>query len=110
MNWTTLSSIAQLDELAASGKAFAVLKHSTRCSVSSMAKRNLEFDFDTAPAESTIYYLDLIALREISNYIAENWQVVHESPQILVLQGKECLYHASHQDIELKAFLPLITA
>lgn len=108
MNWTTLSSLTQLEDLAASGQAFAVLKHSTRCSVSSMAKRNLEFDFDTAPADSTIYYLDLIALRELSNYIAEKWQVRHESPQILVLKGEECLYNASHQDIELKAFLPLI--
>lgn len=109
MNWTTLSSKEQLEELAASGQAFAVFKHSTRCSVSSMAKRSLEYDFDTAPADSSIYFLDLIALREISNYIAEKWQTRHESPQILVLKGDTCLYDASHQDIELKAFLPLIT-
>ncbi|KGE14255.1 bacillithiol system redox-active protein YtxJ [Sphingobacterium deserti] len=101
MSWKPLTSIAQLEELRAASSAFIVFKHSTRCSVSSMAKRNLEYDFKQLPADMPLYYLDLIADRDISNTIAEQWSVRHESPQLLVLKGDSCLYHASHQDIEL---------
>ncbi|MEJ5055067.1 bacillithiol system redox-active protein YtxJ [Sphingobacterium sp. MYb382] len=109
MNWETLSSVEQLLELANQPQPFVVFKHSTRCPVSSMAKRSVEFDFDELPAGTKIYYLDLIALREISNFIAEKWKVRHESPQILVLQGDSCLYNASHQDINIQDILPFIS-
>lgn len=109
MSWNTLSSIEQLESLAAENKPFIVFKHSTRCSVSSMAKRSLEYDFNSLPAGFPIYYLDLISLREISNFIAEKWKVRHESPQLLVLNGDTCRYHASHQDIELSEALSFIS-
>lgn len=108
MNWKTLTSIEELQALTASDETFVVFKHSTRCPVSSMAKRNVEFDFDKLPAGFPIYFLDLIALRNISNYIAGHWQVQHESPQLLVLKGDSCIYHASHQDIEVQSLLPFI--
>ncbi|WDF69225.1 bacillithiol system redox-active protein YtxJ [Sphingobacterium oryzagri] len=109
MSWSPLSSLAQLQALTAENRPFIVFKHSTRCSVSSMAKRNLEFDFNTLPADFPIYYLDLISLREISNFIADQWNIRHESPQLLVLQGDSCLYHASHQDIDLGEALAVIS-
>ncbi|SMG35286.1 bacillithiol system redox-active protein YtxJ [Sphingobacterium psychroaquaticum] len=109
MNWESLQSLDQLQNLASSNRPFVVFKHSTRCSVSSMAKKSLEFDFDQLPAGAVIYFLDLIALRDISNFIAEHWAVKHESPQLLVLQGDSCLYHASHQDIELSEVLSFIS-
>lgn len=109
MNWKTLTAIEQLHELATSGSVFVVFKHSTRCSVSSMAKRSVEFDFGALPDGFPVYFLDLIAHRDLSNYIADYWHVRHESPQLLVLQGDSCLYHASHQDIELTAVLPFIS-
>lgn len=109
MSWNTLSSIEQLQSLAAENKSFIVFKHSTRCSVSSMAKRSLEYDFKILPDGFPIYFLDLISLREISNFISENWKIRHESPQLLVLKGDSCLYHASHQDIELSEALAVIS-
>lgn len=109
MAWKTLSSKEKLQEAIATGEPVVVFKHSTRCSVSSMAKRNLAYDFAMLPNDTAIYYLDLIALRDISDYIAERWQVRHESPQLLVLQGDTCLYHASHQDIDLRNVLPFIS-
>ncbi len=109
MYWETLSSVDQLEKLAQENSAFIIFKHSTRCSVSSMAKRNLTMDFASTNNDSPIYYLDLIALREISNYISTKYNIQHESPQVLVLKGDTCLYHASHSDIELEAILPFIT-
>lgn len=108
MSWNNLTSIEQLDALAQENSPFIVFKHSTRCSVSSMAKRNLEFDFSLLPQGFPLYYLDLISYREISNAIADKWQVRHESPQLLLLKGDSCLYNASHQDIELREALAAI--
>jgi len=109
MSWKPLTEQAQLEELAASNQPFLVFKHSTRCPVSSMAKRSVEYDFDLLPEGLTLYYLDLIQFRTLSNYVAEKWQVRHESPQLLLLQGDSCLYYASHQDIELKDVLSVIS-
>ena len=52
---------------------------------------------DHSPVES--YFLDLIAHRDVSNYIAEAFSVYHESPQILLIQNGECTYETSHLDI-----------
>lgn len=108
MNWQHIISINQLEELTYKDDIFVIFKHSTRCPVSSMAKRNLEYDFSILPKGLPMYILDLIALRDISNFIAEYWDIQHESPQLLVVKGKHCLYHASHQDIEIKNILPFI--
>ncbi|GHE37171.1 bacillithiol system redox-active protein YtxJ [Sphingobacterium griseoflavum] len=109
MSWKNLTGLQQLEQLRASNEPFLIFKHSTRCSVSSMAKRNVEYDMDILPADVSLYYLDLIQFREISAYIAEAWKVTHESPQLLLLQGDSCLYHASHQDIELKDAVSVIS-
>ena len=45
------------------------------------------------------FYVDLIAYRSLSQEIASKTEVSHESPQILVLVNRKCIYHASHFDI-----------
>lgn len=102
MNWIPLNTITQLDDIQKSDSTIIIFKHSTRCAVSSMAKRNLEFDKDLLPNTAPIYYLDLIANRDISNKITEIWDVRHESPQILIVKGDTCIYNASHSDIEMQ--------
>ncbi|WP_437920580.1 bacillithiol system redox-active protein YtxJ [Sphingobacterium sp. LRF_L2] len=109
MSWKPLSTIVELEELSQKNQVFFIFKHSTRCSVSSMARRSLEYDFHLLPPDMPIYLLDLIRLRDVSDYIAQHWDVRHESPQLLVLKGDSCLFHASHQDIELKQILPFIS-
>lgn len=108
MNWITLNTIAQLNEFITSNSPVIIFKHSTRCSVSSMAKRNLEFDKNLIPEDAKFYYLDLIAHRDISNKIVELWNIRHESPQILVIKGEECIYNASHSDIEMQDIVKYI--
>ena len=108
MSWTALTSIDELIALKNSNDTIVLFKHSTRCPVSSMAKRSLEFDFDQLPATAKIYLLDLIAHRDISNAIATEWGIQHESPQVLIIKGDRCLYHASHQDIDMQALLPYL--
>lgn len=109
MIWEPLNTMDQLHAIYTSERVAILFKHSTRCPVSAMAKRTLEHDKDLIPEDTIIYYLDLIAYREISNAIAEMWGVKHESPQLLIIQGKKNIYNASHSDIEMRDILPFIS-
>jgi len=99
MKWTQLESLQQLDEIKTSDQPSLIFKHSTRCSISMMAKKRFELDWDALPENMNLYFLDLIRFREISNTIAEVFNVHHESPQLLLIKGGECIYEASHGEI-----------
>lgn len=111
MNWNTVNSVNQIREIVKRSHEVpcVIFKHSTRCSISSMAKMRLESNWDISSKEIEPYYLDLIAFREVSSFIAEELQVHHESPQIILIKNGEVTYDASHLDItvdELKECLP----
>lgn len=99
MKWTPLESLQQLDEIKSSVQPSLIFKHSTRCSISMMAKKRFELDWDALPENTNLYFLDLIRYREISNAIASIFSVHHESPQLLLIRGGECIYEASHGEI-----------
>jgi bacillithiol system protein YtxJ len=101
--WENLSSIEDLHNYIDKSDEVPILffKHSTRCPVSMMAKRRLENDWKFTNLELVPVYLDLIAHRDISNAIAEQFSVRHESPQVLVIKNGKCVYNASHEDIEV---------
>ena len=101
MNWISLTSEQQLEEIKERSKQTpqVIFKHSTRCSVSSMAQGRLERS--EAPENADFYYLDLIAYRHVSNKIAQDFDVFHESPQILIIKNGECVYDESHMGISM---------
>ena len=111
MLWHKLSDISQLQDIqnlskeqSASGLTVLIFKHSTRCSISSMALNRLETkwkDNNNIPA----YYLDLLAHRDISNEIASLYSVEHASPQVLLIKNGVCVYHASHTSISASEIL-----
>lgn len=103
--WIDLNSMKQLDEVEKDSeeKTVAILKHSTRCGVSRMVLRMFESDYDLDENEPVkLYFLDLISHRDISNEIAERFNVRHESPQLIVLKNREVVHHSSHQGISAK--------
>jgi len=104
MNWNLLNTSKQLDKLLEQSKSVPVLifKHSTRCSISSMAKYRLEDDWNFSEDKLKPFLLDLIAYRSISNEIADRFSIHHESPQVLLIRDGECTYDASHLDISVK--------
>lgn len=111
MDFKTLSSIAQLDEIDAKSKTKKqiIFKHSTRCSVSAFAKKVLLSEFsDEMDTNFDIYYLDLLNYREVSNKIASHYGVHHESPQILIISEGKCVYDASHNDVSLVTALAAV--
>lgn len=95
------TSLEDIDELSKQ-RPVVLFKHSTRCSVSSMAKRSLEHDWRLSEDQVRPYFLDLIQHRSISNQIAEHYGVQHESPQILLIKNGTCIYHTSHSSISVK--------
>lgn len=102
MNWIALENITQLDTIIELSKTVPCLlfKHSTRCSISSMALNRLESSWKNEDNKHlTPYYLDLLQHREISNEIAQRFGVEHQSPQALIISNGKCIYDASHSDI-----------
>lgn len=101
MNWHQLTQEAQIDNIIEESKTrpVVIFKHSTRCSISSMAKNRL--DREEGPENIKFYYLDLIAYRPISNKIEEVFCVHHESPQVLLIKNGECIYDESHNGIAM---------
>ena len=67
-------------------------------------------DADLLPAEAPYYFLDLIAFREISNAIATNFQIHHESPQLLLIRDGQCIYEASHGEISAEDLIEQMVA
>ena len=101
--WQTLNQERQLNAIMelSHDKPQIVFKHSTRCGISSMAKHQLEHDWDLDADHADMYYLDLIAHRDISNQIAELTGVVHQSPQIILIQNGKAVFDTSHHAISV---------
>jgi len=105
MNWKNITSEEDLGEAIELShfKPTVLFKHSTRCSVSMMAKKTLEFGWDIPEEKVQAYFLDLIKYRDISNKIATDLEVVHQSPQLIGLKNGEVFYHASHSVISAES-------
>lgn len=103
VNWIPLKDQLTLEEIKAKSfeKPQVIFKHSTRCSISSMALNRFESKFDLIADKVDAYYLDLISFREISNQIAHQFNVTHQSPQVLLIINGECVYNASHSSINV---------
>lgn len=99
MNWIQLESLKQLQDIKNAPGNSVIFKHSTRCSISMMARKRFELDQDEIPEGTPLYFLDLIKHRDVSGAIAEIFDVYHESPQVLVIKDGVCVYHASHGEI-----------
>ncbi len=76
-----------------------IFKHSTRCSISSLALNRIEYSKEGERFINNCYYLDLLKHRDLSNLIADDFQVIHASPQILVIKNGKCIYNTSHNNI-----------
>lgn len=99
MTWTPLQSPELLQRIKETQGYSVIFKHSTRCSISMMAKKRFELDWDSIPENTPLYFLDLISYRDISAQIAQIFQITHESPQLLLIKDGECVYETSHGEI-----------
>ena len=111
MHWIHLTDEEQLKQIISNSqnRPQVIFKHSTRCSISSMALSRFERQWDIDSNLVTPFYLDLLAFRKISNAVAEKFNIMHESPQVLLIRNGECTYDTSHNAINVKDFNELLT-
>ena len=102
-NWNILETEGQWENLLAEShqQTVAVFKHSTRCPVSFSIKSYLEKEWDLPTEDVSFHYLDLIRYRSISNRIANELGVQHESPQLILIRNGQVVFHDSHFGIQM---------
>jgi len=101
VNWiplTTVDQITTIKELS-NKETVVIFKHSTRCIISRMVIKQFEKSFDDSLSTLKVYYLDLLNYRAVSDEVGYAFQVLHQSPQLLVIQNGVVVKHASHYDI-----------
>ncbi|SDP98437.1 bacillithiol system protein YtxJ [Mucilaginibacter sp. OK268] len=108
MNWISLESVDQLNSIKQHQGYSLIFKHSTRCSISMMAKKRFELDWEDLPEDMPLYFLDLISYRDLSKQVAEIFQVHHESPQLLLIKDGECVLDQSHGEISVDEALSVL--
>ena len=99
-SWSLLSNenlLQDLVKLSFSEKVL-IFKHLTRCSISTMSKNRLESLGENSKIKNC-FLLDILNFKEISSKIESDFKVIHESPQVLIIQNGQCIYNASHNEI-----------
>lgn len=106
VQWIPLTSIQQLEAIKKESKNETVLvfKHSTRCGISRMVIKQFEKKFDESMNSAKVYYLDLLSYRDVSDEVGYTFQVMHQSPQLLIIKNEIVVAHTSHYDITVMDF------
>ena len=97
MNWKKLDSIGELDKLIheSNDSPLLLFKHSTRCSISSLALNRLK----SSALAIECFILNVIENRDLSNLVAQQFNTAHQSPQVLIIHKRKCIFHTSHFNI-----------
>ncbi|WP_411768834.1 bacillithiol system redox-active protein YtxJ [Winogradskyella sp. A3E31] len=108
--WIPLTSKDQLDNIAEKSKTKTqvIFKHSTRCGISRMVMNQFISMYDLDINTIDLYYLDLLSYRDVSDEVGYKFQVMHQSPQLLVIKNGATVTHASHgaiHEIRLNQFI-----
>ena len=110
INWVPLNDEAQLSAIIkiSSDKSVLIFKHSTRCGISRMVLKNFESDYDIPETEIDMYFLDLLNYRALSQDISTKFNVMHQSPQVLLIKNGVVIYHDSHDYISVSKIKELL--
>ena len=92
-----MTSLDQLQEISekSKGKTQLIFKHSTRCGISRMVLNQFIENYDLE-TNADLYYLDLLSYRDVSNEVCYKFNVLHQSPQLLIIKNDIVAKHASH--------------
>jgi bacillithiol system protein YtxJ len=93
-----LHSVEEFNRLLEQGKPIFVLKHSLTCPISQAAYQEYQ-NFAETNHDIPAYYLTVQEARPLSNYIAETYDIRHESPQALLLSQNKVVWNASHWEV-----------
>lgn len=71
-----------------------IFKHSSRCGISSVVLNR--FEKQISQRQDHFFMVHIQAHRDLSNWLAEQLQIRHESPQLLVIKNEKVMAHDSH--------------
>ncbi|MUH35278.1 bacillithiol system redox-active protein YtxJ [Zobellia amurskyensis] len=108
--WIALTSIEQLDEIERKSLTTpqVIFKHSTTCGISRMVLNMFTQNYAFEDGQMDFYFLDLHSYRQVSDETGYKFQVMHQSPQLLVIKNGGVVVHDSHgaiTDINLQKYL-----
>ena len=101
MNWLTIdteNNLNEINELSANERVM-ILKFSPACSISFITKMLLEREWNDDLMNMKTYIVNVLARKELSKKIALEYNVKHESPQVLIIGNGKCVNHYSHGKI-----------
>lgn len=100
-NWKQITSVEDVESIfkRSNTRPQIIFKDSVSCGISAFAKERLR-EGNQSFADADFNYLDLLSLRSVSNYIAERLNVIHQSPQIIVLKSEKVVYTVTHHSID----------
>lgn len=98
ISWVQLTSSMQIETLRKKSKTRpqVIFKHSTTCGISFMVLNMFEANCSITEGQMDFYFLDIRKYRDVSNEISDDFGVIHQSPQLLVVQNGEVVAHDSH--------------
>jgi bacillithiol system protein YtxJ len=102
MSYKEITSIEEWNKVYenSSERPLVVFKHSTTCPVSANAHQEFTNYLNDTPNQNADYVLvKVIESRPVSNQIAEDTSVKHESPQIIYIDKKAKVWTASHWSV-----------
>lgn len=108
--WNTLEDTETVSGIrqASMRRPQLVFKHSTRCGISRMVWSQSRAAMERLSGSVDLHFLDLLAYRAVSDRVAREFGVNHESPQVLLISDGKVIAHASHSAIptmDYEAFL-----
>ncbi|MDF0705953.1 bacillithiol system redox-active protein YtxJ [Flagellimonas okinawensis] len=95
--WIQLESLDQLEAIVENSntRPQVIYKHSSTCGISRMVLSMFTESYDM-DLDIDLYFLTIQQHRDVSNGIAEKFEVRHESPQLLVVKNGAVVFHTSH--------------
>lgn len=108
--WIPLTTVNQLNEIEkrSKTKTQVIYKHSTTCGISRMVLNMFNSSYDIPENSLDLYYIDLHSYRDVSNETGYKFQVMHQSPQLMVIKNGVVVTHASHgaiAEIDLNTYI-----
>ena len=78
-----------------------IFKHSYRCIISRIVLKKFEFGYENF-SNIKFYLIDVVKNKKLSNQLAANFNINHESPQLMVVRNVELVHNSSHSSISFK--------
>jgi bacillithiol system protein YtxJ len=104
-----IETVEQFTEVVRNNEKIVVLKHSTTCPISQEAYDEFN-SFVEGNEDVAAYFLYVQDARSLSNYIAEHYDIKHESPQVLVIENNQVKWNASHWKITNKSLAEAVNS